>query len=77
VIRADTGQARTCWYMRRDALGAHGQCLFVQLQFLFNTKVRHLLHWCGRPIMLGERQGKVPALAHDPLMVRSETRRKR
>ncbi|CAI9006602.1 hypothetical protein EMIT0P171_90261 [Pseudomonas sp. IT-P171] len=41
VIRADIGQARTCWHMRRHVLQAHGQCLFVQLQPLFITSARH------------------------------------
>ena len=38
VIRADIGQARPDGHMRRHALQAHGQCLFVQLQPLFHRE---------------------------------------
>ncbi|MNF57301.1 hypothetical protein D3C84_388260 [compost metagenome] len=50
MIRADIGQARTGRHMRRHALQAHGQCLFVQLQPLFTTNVRHL--WPDRGAIL-------------------------
>ena len=40
MVRADIGQARTGGHMCRHALQAHGQCMFVQLQFLFTTDPR-------------------------------------